>query len=279
MLTRYFLAGLVLTGAARAEARAAPPAPDAITFEQHVRPILKAYCLDCHGGREKAPGGLDLRLRRFVLAGGDTGPGFVANEPGKSLLIQRMKSGEMPPGEKRVPADQVAVGERWIAAGAPARGDEPATLPPGLGITAEERAFWFYQPLKRPAVPAVADPNARVRNPIDAFVLAKLREKNLDFNPDADRATLVRRATFDLIGLPPTPSEIEAFVKDTSPDAYESCSTGCSRARTTASAGAGIGSTPRATPTATATAPPTPCARTHGGTATTSFARSTLTSR
>ena len=215
MLTRYLLAGLVLS--------AAPPAPAAepVTFEQHVRPILKAYCLDCHGGREKAPGGLDLRLRRFALAGGDTGPGFVAKEPGKSLLVQRMKSGDMPPGEKKVPADQIAVIEKWIAAGAPALRDEPATLPPGLGITAEERAFWFYQPLKRPAVSAVADPNARVRTPIDAFVLAKLREKNLDFNPDADRATLIRRATFDLTGLPPTQKEIDAFVNDTAAGAYE----------------------------------------------------------
>jgi mono/diheme cytochrome c family protein len=197
------------------------PAAEPVTFEQHVRPILKAYCLDCHGAGEKMPGGLDLRLRRFAVAGGKSGPAVVPKEPGKSLLVERMKAGEMPPGEKKVPAEQIAVIEKWIAAGAPARRDEPATLPPGLGITAEERAYWFYQPLRRPAVPEVPGQKSQISNPIDAFVLTKLREKGLGLNPQADRATLVRRATFDLTGLPPTPEEVEAFVKDDSPDAYE----------------------------------------------------------
>jgi mono/diheme cytochrome c family protein len=195
-------------------------AADPVTFEQHVRPILKAYCLDCHGASEKMPGGLDLRLKRFAVEGGKTGPAIDPNRPGKSLLIERMKSGEMPPVGKKVPADQIAVIEKWIAGGALTLRDEPATLPPGLGITADERAYWFYQPLKPPAVPAVT-PADRVRNPIDAFVLAKLREKGLGFNPDADRETLVRRATFDLTGLPPARKEIDDFVKDESPDAYE----------------------------------------------------------
>jgi mono/diheme cytochrome c family protein len=207
------LAAVLLASVGRA------PAAEPVTFEQHVRPILKAYCLDCHGAGEKIPGGLDLRLRRFAVAGGKSGPALVPKEPARSLLVERMKAGEMPPGEKKVPADQIAVIEKWIAAGAPTLRDEPASLPPGLGITAEERAYWFYQPLTRPAVPAVAD--ARVRNPIDAFVLAKLREKGLDFNPEADRTTLIRRATFDLTGLPPTPREIEAFLRDDSADAYE----------------------------------------------------------
>ena len=132
-----------------------------------------------------------------------------------------MKSGEMPPVGKKVPADQVAVIEKWIAAGAPALRDEPATLPPGLGITADERAYWFYQPLRRPSVPEIRNPKHAIRNEIDAFVLAKLREKGLDFNPEADRETLIRRATFDLTGLPPTQKEIAAFVDDQSSDAYE----------------------------------------------------------
>jgi hypothetical protein len=197
------------------------PAAEPVTFERHVRPILKAYCLDCHGAGEKMPGGLDLRLRRFAVAGGESGPAVVPKEPGKSLLLERMKSGEMPPGEKKVPAEQIAVIEKWIAAGAPTLRDEPAMLPPGLGITAEERAYWFYQPLRRPAVPEVTGAKSQIRNPIDAFVLAKLREKGLGLNPEADRATLVRRATFDLTGLPPTPKEVEAFVKDESAGAYE----------------------------------------------------------
>ncbi len=195
------------------------PAAEPITFERHARAVFKAYCLDCHGAGEKMPGGLDLRLRRFAVAGGTSGPAIVPGDPGKSLLLQRIKAGEMPPGEKKVPAEQVAVLEAWIAGGALARSDEPATLPPGLGITAAERAYWFYQPLRRPDAPTFAD--ERVRTPIDAFVLAKLRAKGLDFNPDADRATLIRRATFDLTGLPPTPADIDAFVADPSPDAYE----------------------------------------------------------
>ncbi len=192
-----------------------------VTFEQHVRPVLKAYCLDCHGAGEKMPGGLDLRLKRFAVAGGKSGPAVVPKEPGKSLLLERMKSGEMPPGEKKVPPELIAVIEKWIAAGAPTLRDEPATLPPGLGITADERAYWFYQPLRRPVVPEIRNPKSAIRNPIDAFVLAKLRERGLDLNPEADRATLIRRATFDLTGLPPAPAEIDAFVKDAAPDAYD----------------------------------------------------------
>jgi hypothetical protein len=192
-----------------------------VTFEQHVRPILKTYCLDCHGAGEKMPGGLDLRLRRFAVAGGAHGPAVVPNDPGHSRLLQRMKSGEMPPSEKKVPAEQIAVIEKWIAAGAPTLRDEPTTLPPGLGITAEERAYWFYQPLKRPPVPEVRDPKFPIRNEIDAFVLAKLREKGFDLNPEANRTTLIRRATFDLTGLPPTRQEIDAFLADPAPDAYE----------------------------------------------------------
>jgi hypothetical protein len=195
-------------------------AADPVTFEQHVRPILKAYCLTCHGAGEKMPGGLDLRLKRFAVAGGDSGPAVVPKQPGKSLLLERMKAGEMPPGEKKVPADQIAVIEKWIAAGAPTLRDEPTTLPPGLGITADERAYWFYQPLRTPTPPAVT-PADRVRTPIDAFVLAKLRDKGLAFNTDADRATLIRRATFDLTGLPPTEKEIADFLADQSPGAYE----------------------------------------------------------
>ena len=196
-------------------------AAEPVTFEQHVRPILKAYCLDCHGAGEKLPGGLDLRLKRFAVTGGESGPAVVPKNPAKSLLLARMKSGEMPPVGKKVPPDQIAIIEKWIEGGALTARDEPATLPPGLGITAEERAYWFYQPLKRLSVPIIADPKAEIRNPIDAFVLAKLREKGLGFNPEADRATLIRRAAFDLTGLPPTRKEIDDFVADKSPDAYE----------------------------------------------------------
>ncbi|HZZ79457.1 MAG TPA: PSD1 and planctomycete cytochrome C domain-containing protein [Gemmataceae bacterium] len=195
-------------------------ADEPLTFEQHVRPILKAYCLDCHGAGEKLKGGLDLRLKRFAEKGGKSGSALVAGSPDRSPLLQRMKLAEMPTTQKKVPAELIAVVEKWIAAGARANRVEPTTLPPGIDITPEERAYWFYQPL-RPAEPAKFGPNDRVRTPIDAFVLAKLRDKKLSFQEDADRLTLIRRASLDLLGLPPSQKEIDAFLADTAPDAYE----------------------------------------------------------
>ena len=99
-----------------AEPAAAPNQP--ITFEQHVRPILKVFCLDCHGGGEKLEGKLDLRLKRFIAAGGESGAALLAGKPGDSLILKRLKSGEMPPTEKKVPAEQIAIIEQWIASGA-----------------------------------------------------------------------------------------------------------------------------------------------------------------
>ncbi|MBI2807554.1 MAG: PSD1 domain-containing protein [Planctomycetes bacterium] len=195
-------------------------ADEPLTFEQHVRPILKAYCLDCHGAGEKMKGGLDLRLKRFAEKGGKSGPVLVPGDPVKSLLLQRMKSGEMPTTEKKVPAEMIAVVEKWIKAGAEARRNEPASLPPGINITPDERAYWFYQPLKR-VTPATFGPKDRIRTPIDAFVLTKLREKKLAFQADADRLTLIRRASLDLLGLPPSQKEIDDFLADNASDAYE----------------------------------------------------------
>ncbi|VTS05147.1 PSD1 and planctomycete cytochrome C domain-containing protein [Tuwongella immobilis] len=189
-------------------------------FERDVRPILKAFCLDCHGGNEKVSAKLDLRLKRFMLQGGESGEAIVPGKPAESLLIERMKSGEMPPGEKKVPASQIAILEQWIAAGAPTLRPEPEKLPPGLDITPEERAYWFYQPLSRPAVPQVKQ-SQRVRTPIDAFIQAKLEAQSLSMNDDADKRTLIRRATLDLTGLPPTEAEVAAFLADTSEQAYD----------------------------------------------------------
>ena len=195
-------------------------ADEPITFEQHVRPILKAYCLDCHGGGETVKGNLDLRLKRFAEKGGDSGPAIVVGKPDESVLIERLKSGEMPPTEKKVPPQEIAVIERWIARGAATTRTEPESLPPGIDITPDERAYWFFQPLARPEPPAFT-PADGVRTPVDAFVLAKLREKNLALNPEADRRTLIRRAYIDLIGLPPTAQEVDAFVADPDERAYE----------------------------------------------------------
>lgn len=200
---------------------AAPPSEgEPPQFETDIRPILRAYCLDCHGGEEELSGGLDLRLKRFMLTGGDSGPAIEVGDAEASLLIERIRSGEMPPAEVKLPpqdADQLAA---WINAGAPTLRPEPESIPPGIGITPEERDYWFYQPLARPEIPAFAAED-RVRTPIDALLLKRMREVGLSFSPDADKLTLIRRAAFDLTGLPPTQAEIDEFLADESPEAYE----------------------------------------------------------
>jgi hypothetical protein len=144
----------------------------------------------------------------------------VAGQPEESLLLNRIQAGEMPPTEKKVPPGQAAVLSRWIAAGARTLRDEPESLPPGMDITPEERAFWAFQPIRRPEPPPVR-PEDRARTPIDAFLLAKLRPRGLSFAPDADKLTLARRVAFDLTGLPPAQAQLDAFLADPDPTAYE----------------------------------------------------------
>ena len=213
--------------------RSAAQADEAPSFERDARPVFKAYCFECHGGGEKIEGGLDLRLRRFIVHGGDSGPAIAPGNADASLLVTRARSGEMPPLEKKVPPEELAAIERWIAAGALTLRDEPEQLPQGIDITPEERAFWAFQPIRRTEPPALEDvvhdeaslvehPGADiVRTSIDAFVLARLREKGLHFAGDADRLTFIRRASFDLLGLPPTPQEIAEFLADTSNLSYD----------------------------------------------------------
>ena len=205
-----------------------------VSFEKDVRPILKAHCTHCHGEEEKPKGGVDLRLRRFMDKELDGGARIVVpGQPDKSEMILLVREGEMPRKGKKLTDEQIGILERWVAQGAKTTRPEPETLPPGAFIAEDEREFWSFKPIARPAVP---DSNAdnpvrgtaenagrivRVTNPIDAFVLAKLRTEGLGFAPDADKPTLIRRVTLDLTGLPPTPAEADAFVKDTAPDAYE----------------------------------------------------------
>jgi hypothetical protein len=191
-----------------------------LTFEKDVRPIFKAYCLDCHGGGEALKGNLDLRLKRLAERGGDSGPALVVGHPEESLLIERLKNGEMPPGEKKVPPEQIVLIERWIAAGAVAKRNEPERLDPGIDLTPEERAYWAFQPIRRPTAPTPG-PNDRVRSPIDAFVMAKLRERGLSLAAEADKRTSIRRAAFDLTGLPPSQEAIDAFLADAADGSYE----------------------------------------------------------
>lgn len=213
------MAIVLVIALAGGSSRAADVSPK-LDFEHHVRPIFKAYCFECHGEGEKLRGGLDLRLRRLLVQGGDTGPGIVPGKAAESLLIQKVRSGEMPPSKKKLPPELVEILARWVAEGAITAGAEPAQVAKGWQATKEERAFWSFQPIRHPAIPVVKG-TMRVRTPIDALLLHKLEAKGLSFAPDADRKTLIRRAYFDLLGLPPSPEEVASFVADPRPDAYE----------------------------------------------------------
>ncbi len=212
----FTIAGVLAALSLVSNLRAGEP----LTFERNVRPILKTYCFDCHGGGEELKGKLDLRQKRTAMRGGKNGPALLAGHPAESLLLDRIKEGEMPPGAKKVPKEQVAVIERWLAEGAATLGSEPASLPPGIDITPLEREFWAFQPIREPQPPATRA-GERARTAIDAFVLVKLRERGLSFGPEADKPTLLRRASFDLTGLPPAQPEIEEFLADTGAGAYE----------------------------------------------------------
>lgn len=214
---RFLIETLAATLAFAAwSAHAAP----ALTFEKDIRPILKANCFDCHGEGEKLKGGLDLRLRRLMLQGGENGPVIVPGKADRSALFKLTHSGEMPKRDKKLTPGQVALIKRWINSGAKTARPEPAEMGQGSGITEEERAFWSFQPIQQPKMPETRRKD-RVRTPIDAFLISAMAKQKVAFSPDAEKITLLRRASFDLIGLPPTPAETEAFLADTSPDAYE----------------------------------------------------------
>jgi len=197
-------------------------AEEKLTYERDVRPILKAHCFQCHGEEPDPEGSLDVRLRRFLIAGGDSGAAIVPGKPEESFLIERIRSGDMPPGDdeaKRVPAKELALLERWISEGAITAREEPETIT-GSYITEEERSFWSFQPVVRLDVPGVRQADL-VSNPIDAFLLKRLEEKGFAFAKRADRVTLIRRLSFDLRGLPPSPEQVQRFLDDESPDAFE----------------------------------------------------------
>jgi hypothetical protein len=184
-------------------------------FEKHVRPVLAEQCYACHG-EKKQRGGLRLDSRATLLKGGDDGPVVVPGDPGKSPLINAVHyDGEvkMPP-KRRLPAETVRVLEDWVRLGAPWPADAAARQAPAAAAT-----HWAFRPVRTPALPAVKSV-AWADRPIDRFILAGLEAKGLFPAPPADRRTLIRRVCFDLIGLPPTPAEVEAFVHDPDPDAY-----------------------------------------------------------
>jgi len=221
MRSSFFLAAALLLGlAAPAFSESNPPPAEAVSFEHDVRPILKTNCLHCHGEGEEIEGGLDLRLRKFILKGGESGPAVVAGNPDESNLVERTVAEEMPPGDVKLTSQEQEVLRRWVESGAKTLRPEPESIPDGVYVPPEEREFWSFLPIQNPAIPDVSDQD-RVRNPIDAFLLRRLEQQQLDFSPDADRRTFIRRATFDLTGLPPTPQEVQDFVADQDPTAVE----------------------------------------------------------
>jgi len=191
-------------------------------FETKVRPILVEKCYKCHSKEaDKVRGGLMLDTREGLLHGGNTGPALVPGKPGDSLMIQAIgykdEDLQMPPKGEKLSDQQIADLTEWVRRGAP----DPRM--PIMGASGKSyggvgRNHWAYQPVKKPEVPKVQNA-AWVKNPIDNFVLAKLEASGMKPNTPADKATLIRRVYFDLIGLPPHPSEVIAFSKDESPDA------------------------------------------------------------
>src|SRR6185436_9825665 len=165
------------------------------TFEQHIRPILKANCFHCHGEGEEQKGKLDVRLARLILKGGESGVAVMPGKPAESLLLTKVKSGEMPEGEKKLRPEQIALIEKWISGGAKTLRPEPED-PAQLVFTEEERNFWSFQPVVQPALPV--GQTAEAKTPIDLFLLQKLAENSLTLSPEATKETLIRRASFDL---------------------------------------------------------------------------------
>jgi hypothetical protein len=202
-------------------------------FEQSVRPLLAENCYSCHGDK-KQKGGLRLDSLEAILHGGESGPAVVPGKPTESLIVEAVNFAglEMPPTGK-LSDDKVSVLTRWVSLGAPwpsrdraAHAPSDLTKPTGSKFTPRDRALWSFQPVRRPNTPSmVAHSNDKwaewARNPVDQFILKRLVDQGLTPAPEADRETLIRRATFDLTGLPPTIEEIDAFAADESPDAYE----------------------------------------------------------
>jgi hypothetical protein len=203
-------------------------AADAAPNQHDVIPILLRRCTVCHGARVRE-GDLDLRSKVSMLRGGKTGPAIVPGKPEESLLIKRIRAEEMPPltrlievSIKPIEPPETETVARWIAAGAPEVDIKPdvATTEPDPLVSDQERDFWSFKP-PLPVISPTVKSADRVKTAIDQFIVARLEPKSLSLSPAADRVTLLRRITFDLTGLPPEPAEIEAFLADESPDAYE----------------------------------------------------------
>jgi hypothetical protein len=201
---------------AQAPASQAPPAPpQAIDFGRDIQPIFEKYCAECHG-RSKARAQLRLHSPEWIRKGGQSGPAVVPGDSHSSELMRRVlepnDDDRMPLDADPLPAETIGQLRAWI--------DQGAQMPAGNAAAAAIDEHWAYKKPVRPEPPAVSQ-TGWPRNPIDRFVLARLEREQLTPSPEASRATLLRRVSLDLIGLPPTPAELDAFLADTAPDAYE----------------------------------------------------------
>ena len=195
-------------------------------FEREIRPILTQHCAQCHARGEESESGLQLDSREHLLHGGERGAAIVPGDPEQSMLIQAVRGEHdelsMPP-EEELPPEKIEKLARWVRLGAP--WPQGTTIsPPHVywngQLSPADRGYWAFQPIEEPALPEVRDESWPI-TPIDRFVLARLEAEGLRPAPQADRRTLLRRVTFDLTGLPPTPEEMDAFLNDTSPDAWQ----------------------------------------------------------
>jgi Protein of unknown function (DUF1553)/Protein of unknown function (DUF1549)/Planctomycete cytochrome C len=191
-------------------------------FRGRIEPVLATECYRCHSSAaKKVRGNLKLDSRAAMLQGGETGPAVVPGKAGESLIVQALRHAdglEMPPEKPRLSDDVIADFETWITMGAPMPAVDGSARP--IDPLAEARKHWAFQPVKRPIPPAVRN-SSGIKNPVDGFILVRLEERGWTQSPPASRSEWIRRVTFDLTGLPPSPEEIAAFERDTTPDADE----------------------------------------------------------
>ncbi len=206
---------LQLHAADRARVLQERPRTDRIDFKREIRPIFAKHCYRCHGAEERE-GGLRLDIRSSALTGGDSGISIVPGESQSSMLIDYVVGADpdvvMPPEGERLSAKEIALLRAWI--------DQGAVWPKEDSAERASLDHWAYEPLRRPIIPNVKD-RSWGRTPIDAFVLRKLETQGILPSPEADRSTLIRRLYLDLLGLPPEVEDVDRFLDDTSPVAYE----------------------------------------------------------
>ncbi len=225
-----FVAIIALVGTCACLLLAGPTTSPATTgpatslLTQHALSILEAHCLKCHGG-EKIKGEFDLSTRAGLLHPGEEGPNVIPGDAKSSrlyALVTHAADPHMPSKAPKLPDEDIATLAAWIDAGAPY--DKPLINKPSVAkghptVTDQDRQFWAFKPLAQTAPPNVKD-IAWCKTDVDHFILARLEAKGIAPNPPADKRKLIRRAFFDLLGLPPTPEEVQAFASDDSPDAW-----------------------------------------------------------